>query len=200
MSVRVVYYVRTTTFDHPSQSSIALEAQIESLSNALAETVNCFPFTGILTVGRNYYHDANPHCHGCTDVNCDAPKPAEHPPGSYLCGACWEWKTEPMGTLTDAHKHSWKVCQSCIAFLWTTRQPFAQEDDPEPSDTQLRLDEEAIANRIIERLKQDAGMRELVIYPDAVTCPYCHIPIYGVKENIDSSLRKHLEYCEERPM
>ena len=28
-------------------------------------------------------------------------------------------------------------------------------------------------------------------------CPYCHTQIYGTKSDIDSGLRKHIEYCDE---
>ena len=30
-------------------------------------------------------------------------------------------------------------------------------------------------------------------------CPYCHSQIWGTKDDIDSGMRKHIEYCEEAP-
>lgn len=32
-----------------------------------------------------------------------------------------------------------------------------------------------------------------------IICPYCEDVIYGIRANIDSGLRKHLDYCEKRP-
>lgn len=28
-------------------------------------------------------------------------------------------------------------------------------------------------------------------------CPYCHSQIWGTKDDIDSGMRKHIEYCDE---
>jgi hypothetical protein len=39
-------------------------------------------------------------------------------------------------------------------------------------------------------------------YPDGydfIQCPYCDAQIWGTPDNIDSGLRKHIEYCKERP-
>lgn len=30
-------------------------------------------------------------------------------------------------------------------------------------------------------------------------CPYCHQAVYGVPDDIDSGMRKHIEYCESAP-
>lgn len=80
---------------------------------------------------------------------------AQHPPGSFMCGACWTWSTEPMGTLTDPNKHSWGICKECIKFLWDTKQPFNQ-DDPDATEEQLDLDEDAIVERVIQKLRNSS--------------------------------------------
>ena len=34
---------------------------------------------------------------------------------------------------------------------------------------------------------------------NSTDCPYCGVRIYGTERDIDSGLRKHLDYCEEKP-
>lgn len=29
-------------------------------------------------------------------------------------------------------------------------------------------------------------------------CPYCQLEVWGMAKDIDSGMRKHIEYCEER--
>lgn len=33
----------------------------------------------------------------------------------------------------------------------------------------------------------------------SVPCPYCGTHIFGMQSDIDSGLRKHVDYCESRP-